>query len=157
MRRRLIIAIWLGFIALSGCISQPGPQNNALSSVPPVPPDMARIWMLRQIDIAYQNFSTADPAVFINEFDLGHIARGTVFYHDVPPGTYRLRVQPYGTPTHLVDTVQLSAGMTAFLQVQPVPNWEQGSTAGGISFAVLTMVPQDAETAIPTLQFTGRR
>ena len=64
---------------------------------------------------------------------------GTVFYHDLLPGTYRFRVQPYGTPTHLVDTGQLGPGVTAFLQVQAVTNWEQGSTAGG---AVLQYEPK---------------
>jgi hypothetical protein len=118
---------------------------------------MARIWILRQVDIAAENFSATDPAVFINNMDLGHIARGTVFYHDVAPGTYRLRVQPYGTPTHQGDTVQLGADTTAFLQVQAIPNWEAGSTAGGASFHVLTMVPQDAEATIPTLNFVGQR
>jgi hypothetical protein len=113
--------------------------------------------MLRQIDIAYENFSAADPAVFVNGVDLGHIAQGTVFYHDVPPGTYSFRVQPYGTPTHLTDTVQLGSGVTAFLQVQPIPNWEAGSSVGGASFNVLTMVPHDAEVTIPTLNFVGRR
>jgi hypothetical protein len=157
LRRRITVLVCLGWLGIAGCVPQPGPQNNALSSAPPVAPGMARIWMLRQTDIVAQNFSASDPAVFLENVDLGHIARGTVFYHDVPPGTYRVRVQPYGTPTHLVDTVQLSPGVTAFLQVQAVPNWEQGSTASGASFSVLTMVPQDAEAAIPTLTFTGRR
>jgi len=157
IRSHLLALISFGLLGLVGCAAQPGPQNNALSSVPPLPPGMARVWVLRQTDIAYGNFSAADPAVFINNLDLGHIARGTVFYHDVPPGTYRLRVQPYGTPAHLSDTVQLGPGVTAFLQVQAIPNWEAGSSAGGASFDVLTMVPQDAEVAIPTLSFVGRR
>lgn len=157
IRRRMLALMCFGLIGLAGCIPQPGPQNNALSSAPPLPTGMARIWMLRQINIAAENFSASDPAVFINDVDLGHIARGTVFYHDLPPGTYRLRVQPYGTPTHQGDTVQLGGGTTAFLQVQAIPNWEAGSTAGGASFHVLTMVPQDAEAAIPTLKFIGQR
>jgi hypothetical protein len=157
IRRRMLALMCFGLLGFAGCTLQPGPQNNALSSVPPLPPGMARIWILRQIDIAYANFSAADPAVFINDVDLGHIVHGTVFYHDVPPGTYRLRAQPYGTPAHLSDTVQLGAGITAFLQVQAIPNWEAGSTAGGASFDVLTMVPQDAEAAIPTLKFVGQR
>jgi hypothetical protein len=156
---QLCILICCGLLTLTGCAAQPptlfkpGAQNNALSSVPPVPSGMARIWVLRPVE----NFSAADPAVFIDNVDLGHIAQGTVFYHELAPGTYRLRVQPYGEPTHLVDTVQLSPGVTAFLQVLTVPNWEQGSTVPGASFSVLTMAPQDAETTIPTLTFTGRR
>jgi hypothetical protein len=157
LRHPIMVLICLGWLGIAGCAQQAGPQNNALSSAPSIAPGMARIWVLRQTDIVAQNFSASDPAVFLDTVDLGHIARGTVFYHDVSPATYRVRVQPYGTPTHLVDTVQLSPGETAFLQVQAVPNWEQGSTASGASFAVLTMVPQDAETAIPTLAFTGRR
>ena len=158
MIRRLMLALTcFGLLGLAGCVAQPGPQNNALGSVPPLPPGMARIWILRQTNIAYQNFAAADPAVFVNDVDLGHIEQGTVFYHDVSPGTYRLRAQPYGTPAHLSDTVQLGAGVTAFLQVQAIPNWEAGSTAGGASFDVLTMVPQDAEAAIPTLKFVGQR
>jgi hypothetical protein len=156
-RSRITVLIWLGWLWLAGCAAQPAPQNNALSSAPPLPPGMARMWMLRQVDIAHQNFSAADPAVFIDNIDLGHIAQGTVFYHDVAPGTYRLRVQPYGEPTHHVDTVQVSGGMTAFLQVLEVANWEQGSSASGASFGVLTMAPQDAEATIPTLNFTGPR
>jgi hypothetical protein len=155
-RSRLLALIGFGLLGIVGCAVQPT-GNNPLSSVPPVPPGMARVWILRQTNIAYENFSAADPAVFINNVDLGHIVRGTVFYHDVSPGTYRFRVQPYGTPTHLVDTVQLGPGVTAFLQVQAIPNWEAGSPVGGASFQVLTMAPQDAEAAIPTLNFVGRR
>lgn len=156
MHSRLIVLICFGLVGLVDCAAQPT-HTNPLASVPPLSPGMARIWILRQTPIAYENFATADPAVFINNLDLGHVANNTVFYHDVPPGTYRLRVQPYGTPTHLTDTVQLGPGVTTFLQVQAIPDWEAGSTAAGASFNVLTMVPQDAEAAIPTLAFVGRR
>ena len=55
------------------------------------------------------------------------------FFHDFPPGSYKFKVQPYGTPTGESDRLQLAAGMQTYLQVQAVPNWEQGSTAGGWS------------------------
>jgi hypothetical protein len=156
MRRyRLLAPIGIALLMLGGCAAQPT-QTAALAAVPALQPDMARVWILRQRNVE-ANFEAADPAVFINDADLGHIAQGTVFYHDVPPGTYRFRAQPYGTPAHLGDTVQLGPGVTGFLQVQAVPNWEEGSTVGGASFAVLTMVPQDAQVAIPTLTFLGRR
>jgi hypothetical protein len=153
--------IGFALLMLAGCAAQPTgtaapASQTALAAVPALQPAMARVWILRQRDVETV-FQGADPAVFIDNVDLGHIAQGTVFYHDVTPGTYRFRVQPYGTPTHVVDTVQLGPGVTGFLQVQAVPNWEQGSTYSGISFAVLTMVPQDAEVTIPTLSFLGRR
>lgn len=163
MRSRLMVLICIGLFGLVGCAGPPR-HDNPLTAAPPLAPGTARIWILRQTNIAYANFSAADPAVFIvnvassqNQIDLGHIERGTVFYHDVSPGTYRLRAQPYGTPAHLSDTVKLGPGWTAFLQVQAIPNWEGGSTVGGASFDVLTMVPQDAEAAIPTLHFVGAR
>lgn len=165
MQRLSLFAILL--LALGGCAAPPqsalppagtaSPAVRSAAQAPPLPPGMARVWILRQRNVEYQNFATADPAVFADNIDLGHIAEGTVFYHDLPPGTHRFRVQPYGTPTHLVDTVLLGPGVTAFLQVLAVPNWEVGSTYSGISFQVLTMVPQDAEAAIPTLSFLGRR
>jgi hypothetical protein len=163
MRNRLIVLIWIGLFGLAGCAGPPK-NDNPLTAAPPLSPGMARIWILRQINIAHENFATAEPAVFVvnvgsgeTQVDLGHIAEGTVFYHDVPPGTYRLRAQPYGTPAHLSDTVKLGPGWTAFLQIQAIPNWQAGSSVGGASFDVLTMVAQDAEAAIPTLRFVGRR
>jgi Protein of unknown function (DUF2846) len=156
VRSRLLALICFGLFGLAGCAMQPTP-NVALSSVPALQPNMARIWILRQRNVEAQNAAAADPAVFINNVDLGHIEQGTVFYHDVAPGTYRLRVQAYGTPAHLSDTVELGPGVTGFLQVQAIPNWEAGSTAGGASFDVMTMVPYDARVAIPTLTFVGGR
>ena len=163
MRSRLMASICIGFFGLVGCAGTPE-HDNPLTAAPPLAPGMARIWILRQINVAYENFATAEPAVFIvnvassqNQVDLGHVESGTVFFHDVAPGTYRLRAQPYGTRAHLTDTVRLGPGWTAFLQVQAIPNWQGGSSVGGASFDVLTMVQQDAKAAIPTLRFVGAR
>lgn len=70
---------------------------------------------------------------------------GTAFFHDFPPGAYKFKVQAYGTPAGESDRLQLAAGTQTYLQVQAVPNWEQGSTPGGWSFALLPMSPQTAQ------------
>ena len=95
--------------------------------------------------------------VYANGSPLARSAQGTVFFHDFPPGTYRFTVQPYGTPANLVDTLQLAPGTQAYVQVQAVPNWQLGSTAGGASFAVLTMSPQEAQSYLPTMTNLGQR
>jgi hypothetical protein len=132
----------------------PGLPANA----PAIPPGMARIWMLYQVHVEQPIGSAASPVVNVDGTALGPIAQGTYWYHDLPPGTHLFSVTPYGIPTHRrKDTVALAAGQTAFLQVQDVPNWELGSTISGNEFAVLTMVPQDAEATLPTLRFLGPR
>ena len=88
---------------------------------------------------------------------LARSAQGTVFFHDFQPGTYRFTVQPYGTPANLVATLQLAPGMEAYVQVQAVPNWEMGSTAGGASFAVLTMSPAEAQPYLQMVTNLGQR
>jgi hypothetical protein len=95
--------------------------------------------------------------VYVNGAPLARSAQGTVFFHDFPPGTYRFTVQPYGTPANLVDTLQLAPGTQSYVQVQAIPNWEMGSTAGGASFAVLMMSPQDAQPYLQTMTNRGQR
>jgi hypothetical protein len=68
-----------------------------------------------------------------------------------------LTVQPYGTPTNYVDTVQLAPGMVVYVQVEPVPNWEVGSTSGGGSFVVATMSPQEAQAYMAMMRNLGQR
>jgi hypothetical protein len=175
---RLPAAIGLAVLLLASCAQQPAgtaappaptapppaaagaPQAipGLPANAPAIPPGMARIWMLRQVHVEQRLGSAAVPTVSVDGAAIGPIAQGTYWYHDLPPGTHLFSVTPYGIPTHRrKDTVALAAGQTAFLQVQDVPNWELGSTISGDEFAVLTMVPQDAEATLPTLRFLGPR
>jgi hypothetical protein len=146
----------LGVLALAGCAPQPT-GTASLASAPTLQPGMARLWVLRQPDAPGGNVAAADPMVYANGAPLARSAQGTVFFHDFQPGTYRLTVQPYGTPANLVDTLQLAPGTQAYVQVQAVPNWEMGSTAGGASFAVLTMSPAEAQPYLQTMTYLGQR
>lgn len=146
----------LGLLALAGCAPQPT-GTASLASAPTLQPGMARLWVLRQPDAPGGNVAAADPMVYANGAPLARSAQGTVFFHDFQPGTYRLTVQPYGTPANLVDTLQLAPGAQAYVQVQAVPNWEMGSTAGGASFAVLTMSPAEVQPYLQTMTYLGQR
>jgi len=150
-------AFCLGLLTLAGCAAQPT-GTASLASAPALQPGMARLWLLRQPDAPGGNVAAADPMVYANGVPLARSAQGTVFFHDFQPGTYRLTVQPYGTPANLVDTVQLAPGTQSYVQVQAVPNWEMGgSTFMGASFAVLTMAPQEAQPYLQDMKYLGQR
>lgn len=154
----------LGLLGVAGCTPQPG---GTVAPVAALQPGMARVWVLRQtssgFDLAASNPNNplpfaggADPIVFVNGATLAPSAQGTAYYHDFPPGTYHFTVQPYGTPTNHVDTLELAAGTEAYVQVQPVSSWEVGAPYGG-SFVVTTMPPQEAQAFISTLKDLGPR
>jgi hypothetical protein len=151
-----LMCFCLGLVVLSGCAAQPG-GTAAQTPVPALQPGMARVWVLRQPSAPGGNVAAADPMVYANGAPLAQSAQGTVYFHDFQPGTYRFTVQPYGTPANLVDTLQLAPGTQAYVQVQAVPNWEVGSTAGGASFAVLSMSPQEAQPYLQTMTYLGQR
>ncbi|MBV9199493.1 MAG: hypothetical protein JO320_18520 [Alphaproteobacteria bacterium] len=146
----------LGLLALGGC-ANPSAPGGSPAQTPPLGAGMARIWVLRQTDPEQGNFEAARPTVFANGAPLGESQEGTAFFHDLPPGTYKLTVQAFGTPAKQSDTVQLSAGMQSYVQIQAVPNWEEGSRVGGWSFAVLSMSPEVAQQYLPTMTFLGQR
>ena len=146
----------LGLLALAGCAPQPV-GTAVQASAPALQPSMARVWVLRQPSSPGGNVAAADPMVYANGAPLAQSAQGTVYFRDFQPGTYRFTVQAYGTPANLVDTLQLAPGTQAYVQVQAVPNWEIGSTAGGASFAVLSMSPQEAQPYLQTMTNLGQR
>jgi hypothetical protein len=149
-----VAAIWLGFLMLAGCAYERAETSWQQQSVPPLAPGMARVWVLRMPSQA-GIITGADPMVYVNGAPLAKSTVNTVYYHDFGPGTYRFTVQPFGTPANFVDTLQLAPDMTAYVQVQAVPNWQMGSNVGGASFAVLTMSPHDAEPYMPTMRYLG--
>jgi hypothetical protein len=150
------VGFCLGLLLLAGCAPPPG-RTASQAAAPALQPDMARVWVLRQPSSPGGNVAAADPMVYANGAPLAQSAQGTVFFHDFPPGTYRFTVQPYGTPANLVDTLQLAPGTESYVQVEAVPNWELGSTAGGGSFAVLTMSPAEAQPYFQMITNLGRR
>ena len=155
-RNSLPVWFGLGLLGLAGCAPQPG-GTAAPAPVSALQPGMARVWVLRQPSSPGGNIAASDPMVFANGAPVAESAQGTVFFHDFQPGTYRFTVQPYGTPTNYVDTLQLGPGTEAYVQVEPVANWEVGSTGGGGSFIVATMSPQEAQQYMPMMKDLGQR
>jgi hypothetical protein len=143
-------------VLLADCAA-PAPQSAAPDPAAALAPGMARLWVLRQANPPGGNVDASDPMVYANGAPLAPAKEGTAYFHDFAPGTYRLTVQAYGTPTGRGDTVQLAPGMQGYVQVMGVPNWQVGSSAGGGSFQVLAMSPQTARQYLPTMTDLGRR
>ena len=155
MRAHLLTLTSLGFLVLADGAAPPG------GTAPPAPvtalqPSMTRVWVLRTPSLGSVT-TGADPMVYANGAPLAQSAQGTVFYHDFQPGTYRFTVQSYGAATNQVDTLQLAPGTQAYVQVVAEPNYYLGSSASGVSFAVMTMAPQEAQASMELLTNIGQR
>jgi hypothetical protein len=149
-----VTALGFGLLMLAGCAAEQREASWQGASIPPLQPNLTRVWVLRMPSQAGIIIG-ADPMVYVNGAPLAKSVVSTVYYHDFQPGTYRFTVQPYGTPANLIDTVQLGPGTENYVQVQAVPNWEMGSAVGGASFAVLTMSPPEAKSYLPTMKYLG--
>jgi hypothetical protein len=155
---RLTAPLWLGLylLALGGC-STPSTVTASQAQVPPMEPGAARVWFWRQSDPPGGNVDAAEPMVFANGAPIAQSKEGTAFFHSFRPGTYRFTVQAYGTPTGERDKVQLIPGAETYLQIEPVQNWESGSSVGGWSFILQPTSAEVAKQYLPTLTYLGQR
>ena len=145
----------LGALLLADCATTEPPQAPA----PALAPGMARVWFLRQADPTGGNIYASQPIVYVDRAPLVTIQQGSAFFHDFPPGRYRLSAQTVGGATYAGqhDILHLEPGTETYVQVIAVGNWELGSPVGGYSFAVLPMPPNVAKAYLPTLADLGAR
>ncbi len=159
----LTIPMLLGlcWVALAGC-AQTGPTISQ-SQVPPVKPEMARVWFLRgSISPQFGAVQAFSPMIYANGAPVAAIPVATGFYRDFAPGTYSFTVQPFGLPTGQTATLQLAPGTVSYLNVDWVASWTQGYPPAGFDFvpnmfAILAISPQVARAYLPTLAYLGER
>ena len=154
--RASIIRLGFYLLVLGSCAPQPT-ATTSQGQIPPIGPDMARVWFFRQADPPGGNVYAAAPIVYANGAPVGDVKQGTAFFHDFAPGKYRFTVQPFGTPTNEHDTLQLAPGMEVYVQIQWEPAWQANRAGGGSSFTVLTSSPELAQQYLPTLTNFGQR
>jgi hypothetical protein len=119
----------------------------------------ARVWFLRPTSYV-SGGAAAAPMIYANGAPIAAMPAGSEFYRDLPAGSYRFTVQPYGLPTGQADTVRLAPGSQTYLEVQWAPTWEEGYAGGGgsnsHSFFVLNLAPQLAQAYLPSLTNLGQ-
>jgi hypothetical protein len=159
MRAHSSIQSWpLGAVLIAFLLAGCAPEAP-VASAPSLAPGLARVWFLRQGDPTGGNVFASQPMVYIDRKPLVTIQQGTAFFHDFPPGRYRLSAQAVGGATYAGqhDILHLDPGTETYVQVIAVGNWELGSTVGGYSFAVLPMSPDVAKQYLAILTNVGQR
>ncbi len=123
--KRVMISFALGTaLLLSACAGGPPgtPFSQVAESIPAVPAGEARIFFYRDYE-PYE--SLARPWIYLNNQRVGMSVPGGVYYRDVTPGTYRIKVDSEGLYWHQFKTVTLAAGETAYAKIESLRSWDE--------------------------------
>jgi hypothetical protein len=151
--RRLALAALLGLAACTGPAGTPFPEVAA--SVPPVPADRGRIYFYRDYE-PYESLSR--PPLYLNGQEVGASIPGGVFYRDVPPGTYEIKVLSLGLYPNQFKTITLRPGDTYYAKITSLRSWS-GADTGDISsfvadtFVVVLIDPNQARRELDLMRY----
>lgn len=136
MKICLPLVLSLMVIGIGGCAS-PGPARLG-GIAAPVSADRARLYVYRES----HPYDTPEwTAVSLNGDKIGDSAPGTVFYRDVPPGTYEIEVRSDQLYPNQFKTVTLAPGSIIFTKVQEDRSWGKSFGGGGNTFVVTIVDP----------------
>jgi hypothetical protein len=99
------------FLAAASCAE---PPTTASVAIPPIPPQQARVWFYRDVDL-YNNPTT--PYVRLNGAIAGVPEQGGAFYRDVPPGRYQITVDSEGMSPSPSRDVAVFAGEQIYARI----------------------------------------
>lgn len=133
--RRLALMLLFGLAACTGPSGTPFPQVAA--SLPPVPADRGRIYFYRDYE-PYESLSR--PPLYLNGEVIGASIPGGVFYRDVPPGTYEIKVLSLGLFPNQFKTVAVGPGDTYYAKIESLRAWAGDDNGDLSSFVSDTFV-----------------
>src|SRR5215471_10034781 len=93
---------------LFGAVSCAAPPTTASVTIPPIPPQQARVWFYREVEPHAVNQTT--PYVRLNGAIAGVADQGGAFYRNVPPGHYQIMIEGGGMSPSPSRDVALLAG-----------------------------------------------
>jgi Protein of unknown function (DUF2846) len=151
--RCLALTLLLG---LAGCIGPSGtPFPEVAASVPPIPPDRGRIYFYRDYE-PYESLSR--PPLYLNGATVGASIPGGVFYRDVAPGTYEIKVLSLGLFPNQFKTVTVRPGDTYYAKIESLRSWS-GNDNGDLSsfvsdtFVVALIDPNQARNELNLMRY----
>jgi hypothetical protein len=141
------------FIAVAACAGPHEPlYPQVAASIPPVPPDRARIYFYRDYE-PYDSLSRAN--ILLNGVAVGVSIPGAVFYRDVEPAAYEISVPTPGSDWRPLRFVA-RPGETFYVKVESLRAWISG---GGDSnyerdtFAAVIIDPAQAQRELAFMRF----
>jgi uncharacterized protein DUF2846 len=133
--RRLALALLLG---LAACTGPSGPRfPEVAASVPPVPADRGRIYFYRDYE-PYESLSR--PPLYLNGQEVGASIPGGVFFRDVVPDTYEIKVLSLGLFPNQFKTVTVRPGDNYYAKIESLRSWQGGDNGDLSSFVSDTFV-----------------
>ena len=117
-----------------------------------MPAGEARIFFYRD----YEPYdSLARPWIYLNNQRVGMSVPGGVYYRDVTPGTYRIKVDSEGLYWHQFKTVTLAAGDTAYAKIESLRSWDESEQFDHDTFVVEVIGPPAAARQIADLRYVS--
>jgi len=154
---RFVIAAALGAsLLLSACANgglPPGtPYSKVAETIPPVPAVEARIYFYRD----YEPYdSLARPWIYLNDRRIGFSDPGGVYYRDVAPGAYRIKVDSEGSYWDQFKTVTLAPGDVVYAKIESLRSWDEGDQYERDTFVVDLIDTPTAERQIASLNYVS--
>lgn len=144
--RPVLLAGWLA--CLSAMPSQAQQQ-------PPLSPGYARVWILRQYE---PSDSLRTPPMYINGAPIGASQPGTIFYRDLPAGTYKFTVDSCTQDVGQAQTLNLSPGTQVYLEIQSLSSSMRAyGCLVNEDFYVRQVDPVRVQVYLPQLAYLGPR
>jgi hypothetical protein len=148
------LLLGIGILQLWGCASEPT-VTAAEAQIPALPAGLARVWVLRQFEPGLGVQWT--PMTYVNGSPLAGAYAGTAFYRDLPPGTYTFTVDSCTTDFNQSQTLRLTPGMRADLEVQVLNSIPAWGCFDPNTFYVRQIPPEWAQRYFNQVRYVGPR
>jgi Protein of unknown function (DUF2846) len=122
------------------------PPTTASVTVPPIPPQQARIWFYRHVDVQDNQMT---PYVRLNGAIAGVPEQGGAFYRDVPPGHYQITVDSEGMSPSPSSDIAVVAGQQIYARIGLGGSWN------GQGFTIVLEPSEIGRAAIEHSKFYG--
>src|SRR5580704_2293107 len=153
MRRgfRLLFVV----LAAMGACAPPPTFEQVATTLPPLSPEAARIFVYRDVD--YQ--SPAWTRVFFNGANIGSVGPGYVIMRDVAPGTYDIAVASQGLYPNQDKVVVAAGGQTFYAKIETLRGLDPSANrpAPLTTYVVVLVDPDTARREVARRWYTAQR